>query len=137
MRRPFAKRQTPQGMKYMPWLYWVTTGLLGLVMVASGFQYLIFPPEVKEQVAFLGYPDYFYSMLGLAKLVGAVILLVPFRAVIKEWVYSGFTINLLAATWSVAVTTVGSGKVLLPFLFLGVLFLSYAQYRARGRLKSV
>ena len=73
----------------------------------------------------LGFPDYFRLQLGVAKLIGGTLLLVPFSGRFKEWIYAGFTINLISA--SIAHTAAGHpiSKILIPLAFLGVLGLSY------------
>jgi hypothetical protein len=44
---------------------------------------------VRELVTHLGYPSYFLVLLGTWKVLGAVALLLPRRALLKEWTYAG------------------------------------------------
>lgn len=46
----------------------------------------------------LGFPDYFRIELVIAKVIGAITLLLPFTPVrIKDWVYTGFLISMVSA----------------------------------------
>ena len=80
----------------------------------------------------LGYPLYMLRILGLAKILGAITLLLnrPTRTV--EWAYAGFAFLLLGATASHLL----AGDYLhapIPFGFFLVLLLSYAFHlNARG-----
>jgi len=46
----------------------------------------------------LGFPAYFRIELVIAKIIGAITLLLPFTSVrVKEWVYTGFLIAMISA----------------------------------------
>jgi uncharacterized membrane protein YphA (DoxX/SURF4 family) len=77
--------------------YWVTTVLLGLAYLAGGFVDLVQPADFAEQFAKLGYPALFFRILGVWKLAGGVVVLLPGLPRAKEWAYAGFVINLTAA----------------------------------------
>jgi len=78
-------------------IYWVATGIFGAMMLMSGFMYFT-SPEVVTGFAKMGFPDYFRVELGAAKLIGAVVLLIPqIPTRVKEWAYAGFGINLISA----------------------------------------
>jgi hypothetical protein len=79
----------------------------------------------------LGYPHYFVAYIGLAKMVGAVVLVLPGLPRLKEWAYAGLFYDLLTATFSFY--AVGDPVVQwLPMLvFMVVLFASYMLYHRR------
>lgn len=108
------------------YLYWGSTGLVGLLALASGAMYFIQPPT--ETFAHLGFPDYFRIQLGVAKLVGGVALLVPLPRWLKEWTYAGFTIDFGSAV--IAHLAVGDplSSVVTPVVALALLWTSYAGY---------
>src|SRR2546428_7853354 len=54
-------------------------------------------PQVAEAFTHLGFPAYFRVELSWAKLLGAVLMLAPVPARLKEWAYAGFAINLASA----------------------------------------
>src|SRR5205807_6760009 len=64
-------------------------------------------PQVAAAFTHLGCPGYFRVELSLAKLLGAVLLLAPVPARVKEWAYAGFAIDLASAL--VAHLSVGDG----------------------------
>lgn len=114
-------------MKNVKRLYWAATGLTAGLVAFSGFEALLLAP-VMASYAHLGFPNYFRVELGLAKLVGLVLLLLPVPPRLKEWVYAGFTINFVSA--AVAHAAMGESG-LLPLGALGLLLASYYTY---GRL---
>src|ERR671910_2636436 len=70
--------------------YWVSTVIVvALTLPAVG--YLTGSPQVVEGFTHLGYPQHLRIILGIAKLTGALILIVPGFRVPKEWAYAGFT----------------------------------------------
>jgi len=38
----------------------------------------------------LGYPVYFVTILGVSKILGVIVLLIPKFPLLKEWAYAGF-----------------------------------------------
>ncbi len=106
--------------------YWVVTGLFCLMMAASGSMYLAGAPQVVEGFRHLGYPDYFRPLLGIAKVLGAVALLVPFvPRSLREWAYGGFVINLVAASVSHAAMGDPAANAISPLVILGFLLASH------------
>ena len=81
-------------------VYWICTGLVSAFMLMSGFMYLSKADQVLEGFKILGYPDFFRVLLGVAKIVGAITLLVPGFNTIKEWAYAGFTFVFIGAIWT-------------------------------------
>lgn len=103
--------------------YYVTTGIISAMMIYIAFETLT-KPEVKVSMAHLGFPDYFRIELGIAKLIGAVLLWLPVR-LLKETAYIGFAIMFLSA--SMAHYAVGDpvDKVIAGIVFLAILIASY------------
>jgi len=58
------------------------------------------PEAVTIITTHLGYPKYFLLFIGVAKLLGAVAILIPGFPRIKEWAYAGFVFDLTAAVYS-------------------------------------
>lgn len=78
-------------------IYWIATGIFSAMMLMSGVMYFA-NPEIAMGFAKMGFPDYFRVELGAAKLIGAVVLLIPqIPTRVKEWAYAGFGINLISA----------------------------------------
>jgi hypothetical protein len=86
--------------------FWIVTALFCLQMGFTAYAQLTLP-QVAEMFAHLGFPDYFRVQLSWAKLLGAVVLLAPVPARLKEWAYAGFAFNLCSAL--IAHLSVGDG----------------------------
>jgi len=67
------------------------------MMAAVGVAYLSHNPKMMAAFDSLGYPKYFSNILGVAKLLGAIALLVPGFPTLKEWAYAGFTFTFVGA----------------------------------------
>jgi hypothetical protein len=70
-------------------VYWLATGLVVAEMGLGGVWDIARLPFVRDLVTHLGYPTYFLVLLGCWKVLGAIALLVPRRALLKEWAYAG------------------------------------------------
>jgi hypothetical protein len=103
--------------------YWGTTGLVGMVTLFAAFAYLTAAPEAVANFQHVGYPQQLRVLLGIGKLAGAFVLLLPRLPRLKEWAYAGFTFMWIAAT--VAHYLAADGKALLPVALLGLLAVSY------------
>jgi hypothetical protein len=62
-------------------------------------QYLANPHGVVPE---LGYPMYFFAILGAWKVLGAIAILVPRFPRLKEWAYAGIFFDLTGAAASCA-----------------------------------
>jgi hypothetical protein len=114
-------------MKTIRITYWTTTWLLGLMMVLSAYAYLT-QAGIRQGFLHLGFPDYFRVELAVAKLVGAVVLLAPFKAKFKEWAYVGFAISFISAF--IAHTASGDpiANLIGPLMAMALLMVSYFTY---------
>jgi hypothetical protein len=78
-------------------IYIISTALLGASMIYTASTYL-FNEEAKASFDHLGLPGYFRIELAIAKILGALALMVP--AVprrIREFAYDGFAITFISA----------------------------------------
>jgi DoxX-like protein len=117
--------------------YWGATGLVATVALLGGFSYVTNSPEAIENFRHVGYPQQLRVLLGIAKLAGAIVLLLPWLPTLKEWAYAGLTFTWIAAT--VAHYLAADGLSLLPVALLGALAVSYVTRPAnrRGFAKSM
>src|SRR5258706_6887001 len=98
-------------MKKTKIFYWIFTGLLAALMLMSSIPDILAVPDAVELVKnHLGYPLYFIPFVGVAKLLGAIALLIPGYWRIKEWVYAGFVYDLTGAIYSAIALGDSSGK---------------------------
>jgi hypothetical protein len=68
--------------------YWVSTGLVAAMSLFAAFAYLSGNPPAVQGFAHVGYPQQLRIILGIAKPLGAIALLVPGVAMLKEWAYA-------------------------------------------------
>ena len=89
-------------MKRTKILYWVFTVLFAAFMIWSGIPGI---EPSKQSVEFLngylGYPVYFIQFISVAKVIGAIVILIPGLVKIKEWAYAGLFFDLAGAVYSV------------------------------------
>jgi hypothetical protein len=111
--------------------YWGSTALVGAVTLLAAFNYLTATPEAVENFRHVGYPQQLRVLLGIGKLAGAIVLLLPRLPTLKEWAYAGFTFMWIAAV--VAHYLAADGKALLPVVLLGLLAVSYVMRPANRR----
>lgn len=112
-------------------IYWTTTCFIFLfegVMPALTSQTEL----AKQGISHLGYPAYFGVMLTIFKVLGSLALILPVvKGRLKEWIYAGFTFELISAAVSNAVMF-GIGFVMfLPLIILAILAISYTFYHKR------
>jgi uncharacterized membrane protein len=88
-------------MKKINIFYWIFNGLICALMLFSGINSLVEPGKTKLMVTdHLKYPEYFMTLLSIAKILGAIAILVPGFKRLKEWAYAGFAFDLIFATYS-------------------------------------
>lgn len=104
--------------------YWITTGIFSAMMLFSATMYFT-SPDMAQTFEHLGFPDYFRIELGIAKIIGVLLLLTPFTGRLKEWVYAGFTINMISGSIAHAAAGDPISAIITPIVFLGVLTVSY------------
>ncbi len=114
-------------MKAIKIIYWATTVIVALMMAYSAYAYLT-QPAIAQAFQHLGFPGYFRVELAIAKLIGAIILLTPASARIKEWAYAGFAITFISAL--IAHTASGDpvNYRIMPVVFLALLAVSHVMY---------
>jgi DoxX-like family len=119
--------------------YWVATALIALETLAGGVADLIHGrtelfsgPRAADVLTSLGYPVYVLTILGIWKIPGAIILVVPRFLRLKEWAYAGIVFELSGAAASLAVRGHRSDLVA-PLVLLGLALASWA-FRPSSRI---
>ena len=120
-------------------VYWTTTILVAFFMsggLSQIWQYRANPHGVVPE---LGYPMYFFAILGIWKALGAIAILVPGFPRLKEWAYAGIFFDLTGAAASCAAVG-GYGAygfhVIAPMIITGFLMVSW-WLRPPGRVVGV
>lgn len=115
-------------------LYWTFTGLFAALMLSSAIPNILVTPEWETIITQLGYPVYLIPFLGVAKLLGAVAILVPGFHTLKEWAYAGLFFDLVGATYSGIMVGGLQPPMAGMLIFFGLEALSYIYYRKRQKL---
>lgn len=106
-------------------IYWAATLIIAAMMLFSAYAYLT-SDQMKGAFVHLGFPGYFRVELAIAKIIGAMVLLVPgIPKIVKQFAYFGFALTFVSAF--IAHTASGDpiGVAMMPLLFLAVLAVSY------------
>jgi hypothetical protein len=106
--------------------YAAATALAVLAFAGSGFANLLRVGHVAEDMAHLGYPGYFMTILGTWKVLGAIVVAAPQLPRAKEWAYAGMIFDLTGAAASRAATRDGMTMVLVPLVIAAIVGISWA-----------
>ena len=113
--------------------YWIITALFSAFMIFSSIGGLLLTPEaVDYRHIKMGYPTYFIRIISVAKIMGAIAILLPMvPARVKEWAYFGLFIDLVVAV--ISFWAIGDPfSVWAPmFLFIAVLLVAYRLHHTR------
>lgn len=120
-------------MKIKTVLFGVVTVLVCLAFLGSGIANLVHATNIARDMAHLGYPAYFSTILGSWKILGALAVAVPAFPRLKEWAYAGMMFDLTGAAISRGVAGDGAAGVIPP-LILGSLVVASWVLRPHGRV---
>ena len=84
-------------------IYWVSTLWLGLGMVSTAIVQIMKSKEGAgglDSISALGYPAYMLTIIGIWKILGTVVVLIPKTPLLKEWAYAGFFFIMSGALFS-------------------------------------
>jgi hypothetical protein len=118
-------------------LYWVFTILFAALMIYSSYGSILVNEESKKLIHDqLGYPVYFIPFTGYAKLIGAIVILIPGLKTIKEWAYAGLFFDLIAVVYSVIALS-GTVDPMMAFMLMWFVpgILSYIFWRKKMKLE--
>ncbi|GAB7257349.1 DoxX family protein [Polaribacter sp. OB-PA-B3] len=77
-------------MKSVKIIYYISTGLLTLLMFFSAGMYFFNHEEVAQMFTNFGYPTYIIYPYAIAKILGLIAIWFFTKSVIKEWAYASF-----------------------------------------------
>ena len=99
-------------------IYWIATGWLALGMTSTGIVQIIKMKEEVDMMTHLGYPLYFLTILGVWKILGAIVILIPKFPLVKEWAYAGFFFAMSGAVFSHLAAGDGAKEFFGPVLLI-------------------
>ena len=114
-------------------VYWSSTALVAAMLLMS-LTYLTGSEQVVSGFTRSGYPQHLRIVLGIAKPLAAIVLLLPGLALVKEWAYAGAAYALGMAF--IAARSIGEGAQVwaMPLALLALLIVSYVTRPASRRL---
>jgi uncharacterized membrane protein YphA (DoxX/SURF4 family) len=114
-------------------VYWVSTCIVAATGFLAAFAYLSGGSQAVQGFAHVGYPQQLRIILGIAKPLGAIALLVPGLPRLKEWAYAGFTFAWISAFIAHYLAKDGSAAFM-PLVLLAILIVSYVTRPASRRI---
>ncbi len=115
-------------------IYWILTGLAAAMMLLSGIPNILSVPDAVSLIStHMGYPAYFIPMIGVAKVAGAIAIVIPGFNRVKEWAYAGLIYDLTAAIYSFI--SLGDPVAGYAFIFLPIALLVGSYIFHHKRLK--
>jgi hypothetical protein len=114
-------------------VYWTSTTIVA-VMLMFALMYLTGNEQVTTGFTKAGYPQHLRIVLGIAKPLAGIVLLLPGLALLKEWAYVGAGFTWIMAT--IAHYDAGDGVQVwsVPLTLLLLLMVSYATRPPSRRL---
>ena len=106
--------------------YWVCTLAIALLLLSGGIMQVMRSPTAIAGITHLGYPVHFAVLLGVWKILGAIAILLPGFALVKEWAYAGIFIDLTGASGAHTTAGDGAGNIIAPLVFTAVVVASWA-----------
>ena len=123
---PLTITSRDASMRYRSVGYWLATVPVVAELGLGGVWDIARLPFVSDLVTHLGYPSYFLVLLGTWKVLGAIALLVPRHALLKEWAYAGAFFTYTGAIVSHLTTGYDLGEVGLLAVMTALTVLSWA-----------
>ncbi|MDN3692676.1 DoxX family protein [Chryseobacterium tructae] len=110
-------------------IYWSGAIFMSLWFGASGFFELTKNPVVWDITRQLGYPPHFIYILGVFKLSGVLVLLLPNKLLrLKEWVFAGMFFDIIFAFFS-KIAVLGFPATIDAIIAFSVLIVTYIMFR--------
>jgi len=109
-------------------IYWIGASLTSLWFGTSGVCELTKKPIVWDITLQLGYPAYFIYVLGVAKLAGIAVLLIPNKLLrLKEWVFAGIFFDIIFAFCSklIVIGPLATADAIIAFAIVTITYLMF------------
>lgn len=117
--------------------YWISTVLVALSFLSGGVVDLLRVPQALEGMTHLGYPPYFMTILGVWKVLGGLVILLPGFALLKEWAYAGMIFDLTGASASHVAIGDDVQHIVTPLVLAALVVASWALRPESRRLMRI
>lgn len=109
-------------------IYIVSTLIIVILIgFVGGVVDILLSDSVIEVANKLGYPLYFFTMLGVLKIIGGAMLLLPKKLdKIRDLAYAGFALDFLFASYSHYSSKSSIEEIIIPLIFLVILAISFS-----------
>ncbi|MDN4166484.1 DoxX family protein [Cytophagales bacterium LB-30] len=112
-------------MKNLNIYYWFSTVLVLFFMLPGSIMNIMQTPDWVAVFNELGYPTYLLPFLGVAKLAGCIVLVLPWFKRLKDWAYAGIFFDLVGAVYSVLMVSGFDPNMSLMFVAIAAVLVSY------------
>lgn len=111
-------------------IYWIGIVLLSIWFGASGFMEISKHPLVWDKTIQWGYPPHFITGLGIAKIAGVIVLLIPNKlGWLKEWVFAAFFFDVIFAFIAGYTVAAGISEIVKPVTAFILILITYIMFR--------
>ena len=107
------------------YLYWIITIVVAIIYLITGIGNLVPFEHIAGDMTKLGYPFYLMKFLGVCKILGALVLILPVSNTLKICAYTGMAIDLAGAAYSRLAVHDEVIKMMIPIIVLGLVFSSW------------
>jgi uncharacterized membrane protein YphA (DoxX/SURF4 family) len=118
-------------------IYWISTILVVLATLPGGLGQIYHAKWSLDLIRPLGYPEYILTIIGIWKVLGGIVLLIPKFPLVKEWAYAGFFFAMSGALYSHLASSESMVKIVSPVAILILVLLSWYFRPADRKLISV
>lgn len=106
-------------------IYRITTVPIIMAFFITGIGNLVPFPHIAHDMAHLGYPAYFLTILGIWKILAALTLLIPGISRAKEWAFAGMILDLTGAAFSRYAVGDNLQTIIIPIAIAILVTISY------------
>ncbi|RPD38223.1 DoxX family protein [Chitinophaga barathri] len=116
--------------------YWILTSLFALFAIFDGIGGVTRQQAGIDALNMLGYPAYYLTIAGVAKILGAIGILQTKYTTIKEWAFAGFAFQSLGASASWSYVGAEPFPVIFPLFVLAFMFVTYFFWKKYEQVKA-
>jgi len=78
-------------------IYWISTIVLFSLLIITGILYFVYYNILRDYFISYGYPIYLIYPIGIAKIIGSLVILANKNKFLSDLAYAGFFFNFILA----------------------------------------